>query len=64
MPAPKDNTSARRTRGMAGGSLLALALVAGAVIGTLYGQPSIGVLVGLGAGALLLLLVFLLDRRR
>jgi hypothetical protein len=49
---------------MAGGSLLALSMVAGVVIGTLNAQPSIGFLVGLGVGALLLLLVFLLDRRR
>ena len=64
MPAPKNNARPRRSRGMAGGSLLALSMVAGVVIGTLYGQPSIGFLVGLGAGALQLLLVFLLDRRR
>ncbi len=63
MIAPKEPSAPRRSRGMAGGSLLALAMVAGVVIGTIYGQPSIGFLVGLGVGALLLLLVFLLDRR-
>ncbi len=64
MPAPKENATPRRSRGMAGGSLLALSMVAGVVIGTLNAQPSIGFLVGLGVGALLLVLVFLLDRRR
>lgn len=63
MLAPKKPASPRRRGGMAGGSLLALSVVAGAVIGTLNGQPSIGFLIGLGVGALLLLLVFLLDRR-
>jgi hypothetical protein len=53
-----------RLRGAAGGSLLALSLVAGTVIGTLNRQPSIGFLVGLGIGVALLLLVWLLDRRR
>ncbi|HEY0115642.1 MAG TPA: hypothetical protein VGB54_07960 [Allosphingosinicella sp.] len=56
--------AARRSGGIAGGSLLALAIVAGAVIGTLYGEPSIGFLIGLAAGILLFLLVWTLDRRR
>lgn len=66
MIAPKDPTTTppRRSRGMAGGSLLAISLLAGVVIGTAYGQPSIGFLVGLTGGTLLLLLVFLLDRRK
>jgi hypothetical protein len=57
------NGSGRRGRGMAGGSLLALSLVGGVVIGTAYGEPSIGFLVGLGLGMLFLLLVWMLDRR-
>ena len=48
---------------MAGGSLLAVSMVAGVVVGTLYGQPSIGFLGGLGVGLLLLILVWLLTRR-
>lgn len=63
MIAPKEPVASRRKGGMAGGSLLAFSLIVGAVVGTLYGQPSIGFLVGLGVGALLLLLVWLLDRR-
>ena len=53
----------RRRGGMAGGSLLALSMVAGAVIGIVYRQPSIGFLIGLGVGAVLMLLVWLFDRR-
>jgi hypothetical protein len=47
-----------------GGILLALAIVTGAVVGTLKLQPSIGFLAGLGAGLVLLALVWLIDRRR
>lgn len=58
-----DDPRSRRT-GMAGGSLLAFSLIAGVVIGTIYREPSIGFLVGLGIGIALLLLVWALDRRR
>ena len=64
MDVPNKPAPARRGRGMAGGSLLALSMVAGVVTGTLYGQPSIGFLAGLLVGALFVLLVWLLDRRR
>ena len=47
----------------AGGSFLALAIVAGVLLGGLLGQPSIGFLVGLGIGVTLLALVWLKDRR-
>lgn len=48
----------------AGGALLALSIVAGAVIGVFAHQPSIGVLAGAGIGLLLLGLVWLMDRGR
>ena len=48
----------------AGGVLLALSLLAGALIGIFAGQPSIGFLAGAGTGLVLLTLVWLLDRRR
>lgn len=48
----------------AGGALLALSLLAGALIGIFAGQPSIGFLAGAGIGLLLLILIWLLDRRR
>jgi hypothetical protein len=47
-----------------GGSLLAIAIIVGAVAGTVAGQPSIGFMTGLGAGLLLLGLVYYMDRRR
>ncbi len=47
----------------AGGFLLALGIVAGVLIGGLLGQPSIGFLVGLGIGIVLVALVWLIDRR-
>ena len=51
----------RSTR--AGGCLLAFSLVAGAIGGAYVHQPSIGFLAGLAAGLILLLAVWLLDRR-
>lgn len=49
---------------MAGGFLLAAAMLIGVVVGTVYRQPSIGFLAGFGIGLLLFLLVWLLDRRK
>lgn len=58
------DSPARRSGGLAGGFLIALGTIGGAVAGTLYRQPSIGFLTGLGAGTALALLVWWLDRRR
>ncbi len=49
---------------MAGGVFFAVGVIAGVVIGTLYGQPSIGMIAGAGAGLLLVGLVWMIDRRR
>ena len=49
---------------LAGGFLLCLALLAGAAIGVFLGQPSLGFLIGVGIGLALVLLTWLLDRRR
>lgn len=48
----------------AGGSILAAAIIAGAVGGVLLGQPSIGFLVGTGVGILIATFLWLRDRRR
>ena len=48
---------------LAGGFLLCIALLAGALTGVFLGQPSIGVLVGAGIGLALLILIWLWDRR-
>ena len=48
----------------AGGAILAIAIIAGAVAGTIVGQPSIGFLVGAAAGIVLAILIWLNDRRK
>jgi hypothetical protein len=58
-PPPPPRKDAR-----SGGALLALAIVAGAVGGAMAGEASIGVLAGVGAGLIMLGLVWLVDRRR
>jgi hypothetical protein len=47
----------------AGGVLLAMSIVAGAVGGAIGGQASVGVLAGFAVGMILLVAVWLLDRR-
>jgi hypothetical protein len=55
----------QRTRyTQAAGSVLAIAIIAGAVAGVIVGQPSIGFLAGLAAGILLAILFWLNERRR
>jgi len=49
---------------MAGGFLLAISIMAGVFGGGMLGQPSIGFMVGVGVGVLLLVLVWLMDRKR
>ncbi len=48
----------------AGGSILAISIIAGTVAGIIVGQPSIGFLVGTAAGGLLAFLFWLNERRR
>ena len=57
------NSSSSRTT-LSGGFLLAIAIVLGVGIGAWKGQATIGFLIGLGVGLVLLLAVWLLDRRR
>ena len=49
---------------MAGGFLLAISLLAGAIIGAGRGQASIGFVAGLAVGLVLLVAVWLIDRVR
>jgi hypothetical protein len=54
-------TGSKRPR--AGGSLLAIAILLGTLIGAILGQPSIGFLAGTGLGVILLGLIWLGERR-
>jgi len=49
---------------LAGGSLLALSLILGSLVGATRGQASLGFLAGLGVGLALLVAVWLVDRVR
>ena len=46
----------------AGGFILALSILVGAIVGAMLHQSSIGFLVGLGVGVLLAVLIWVLDR--
>jgi len=48
----------------AGGFILALSILVGAIVGAVLPQSSIGFLAGLATGVALALLIWLLDRRR
>lgn len=48
----------------AGGFFLIACIFIGLFIGVRMNQPSLGVVLGTGAGALVAILVWLLDRRR
>ena len=55
---------APRKNAQAGGCLLTFGILAGVMAGLFLGQPSIGFLAGSAAGLVLLLIVWLIDRRR
>ncbi|HEX2763303.1 MAG TPA: hypothetical protein VHM92_05590 [Allosphingosinicella sp.] len=57
MPRPRRFTQAA-------GSILALGIVGGAVAGVIVGEPSIGILAGIGGGSALAFLFWLAERRR
>lgn len=48
----------------AAGSILALAIIAGALIGASVGQSSLGLVIGTAIGAGIAILFWLVDRRR
>ena len=49
---------------LAGGFLLSVALLTGALTGVFLGQPSIGFLIGAGIGLALAILIWLVDSKR
>ena len=48
---------------IAGGALIAIGAMGGAVIGLSRGQVTAGFLIGVGAGAAIALVIWLFDRR-
>jgi uncharacterized membrane protein len=56
--------SPRSTNPAAGGCLLAVSVVVGGVAGVVFNQPSLGIVLGIAAGAVLATIVWLIDRRR
>lgn len=53
-----------RSGSLAGGFFIALGIIGGVVTGTIYGQPTIGMLAGTAAGLGLAALVWAIDRLR
>jgi NADH:ubiquinone oxidoreductase subunit 4 (subunit M) len=53
-----------RSSPQAGGFLLALAILVGTVAGGLKGQPTIGLLAGLGIGLVAATALWLVDRQK
>jgi len=48
----------------AGGAIIAFSILAGAIIGNHFGQPSIGMVSGTAIGAAIALALYFHDRRR
>jgi hypothetical protein len=48
---------------MAGGAPIALLTMAGVIIGGLLGQPSLGLLVGLGIGVIIAIIIWRMGPR-
>ena len=49
---------------LAGGFLLAMSLMAGVIIGSIRGEPSMGFVIGLAVGIALVLAIWLRERAR
>jgi len=48
----------------AGGAILAATIIAGAIIGNHYGQPSLGMVIGTAVGTFISVALYLYDRSR
>ena len=64
MPTQNDLNSTTRPPMRGGGCLVAAGLVIGPVVGLLFGQTSLGLVIGLGVGAAAAVLLTIADRRR
>jgi hypothetical protein len=54
----------RAKNSQAGGFVLAACIIGGTVAGAILRQPSLGFLIGLGAGMLLAVVIWVIDRSR
>jgi hypothetical protein len=52
------------SKGMAGGFFIVIALLAGAIIGVVYDQPSAGMVAGFVVGIIIAIIIWLIDSRR
>jgi drug/metabolite transporter (DMT)-like permease len=52
------------SKASAGGFFIFAGLIIGSIAGIVYGQPSLGMVAGFGAGILIALAIWLLDRRQ
>jgi hypothetical protein len=48
----------------AGGAIIAITVIAGAIIGTRLGQPSLGTVIGTAVGVVIAIGLYLYDRRQ
>ena len=64
VPAIRAAMTKRGKFTQAGGSILAVSIIAGSIAGIIVREPSIGFLVGAAAGVLLLTLFWLQERGR
>jgi hypothetical protein len=61
---PNDKADTNDRPRMAGGIFIFLGLLIGAIAGLALGEPSLGMVSGFGVGAVLAILIWLLDRQR
>jgi hypothetical protein len=62
MGAVMEPNSGKASR--AGGFIIAVTIMAGALLGARYGQPSLGIVIGTGIGVAMALGLYLYDRRK
>ena len=58
------NSSNPQSPRLAGGFFIAAGMLGGAIIGLVYRQPSLGMVLGLGLGTVVALIIWLIDRKR
>ena len=56
-------TEPKSSSPVAGGFIMAVGVLGGAIIGATQGQPTIGFLAGLGVGAVIATLMWVMSRR-